>query len=133
MSKKTDAAVSELSDRYIELIRPLVEQAVANGMIWGSLYMPVADTVRKDIIKKMESSELFMAFNTDAGSLYNLAQKEWPSEMISLQNLRGGRGQLFIPEFNELSAYYGFQAGVGFAQRVLTDFFKRIVEEDVAR
>ena len=106
-------AIEDMAGMYVERLRPIIEQAISNGAIWGSLNMPVADEIKKEVLKQALESPQFKRWGDD--SIRELAEKDWPSTMLFLQNLRTPRDEPRIENWDEKSAYEGFIAGALFA------------------
>lgn len=106
-------AMEDLAQQYSEKIKPYILQGITNGAIWGSMNMPVSNIVRKDILDQALQSPEFKAFGDD--SIFHLAQKQWPTEMFSLQSIMMPSGNPWIENWDEKSAHEGFLAGVRFA------------------
>ena len=106
-------AIEDRAGMCGERLRPIIEQAISNGAIWGSLNMPVADEIKKEVLKQALESPQFKQWGDD--SIRELAEKDWPSTMLSLQNLRTPRNEPYIENWDEKSAHEGFIAGALFA------------------
>lgn len=112
-SNEVLSAVKDMADSYVERLRPLIEQAVANGAIWGSLNMPVSDDVRRDVLRRAFEAPEFKMWGDDF--IRGLAEQRWPYEMLSLQKITLANGKPWIENWDEKSAYEGFMAGATFA------------------
>lgn len=75
--------------------------------------MPVADEVRKEVLKQALESPQFKQWGD--GSIRELAEQDWPSTMLFLQNLKIGNMNPYIENWDEKSAHEGFIAGALFA------------------
>lgn len=109
--------LQEMTDDHMVLVRPLIEQAITKGAIFGSEHFPVANQVRKAL--KVEIDK-FPEFSNDCygdTQLKHMIEKAWPDEMLTLQSIVLGNGKKWIENFDEKSAHEGFIAGVYFIRR----------------
>lgn len=78
-------AIEQMVDMYIERMRPLISQALVNSAIWGETNLPVSNSVRNEVLMKAEKSAEFRTAGDN--SIIDIAEKEWPSVMFSLQSI----------------------------------------------
>ena len=128
-NKDIRLSLEKMTDDYLARLRPLIQQMVTNGAIFGYVHLPVGNEVRQDLLRKIEEWPVF----TD--ELYRKelpftveVEKEWASSMLTLQSVTLGNGKKWIENFDEKSAYEGFKAGVEFTREYiiaeLKEFFK---------
>ena len=110
--------LKKISDEYVDIIRPLVEQAVANGAYFGSLHMDAANEVRTELAQKIIDSVEFSGQLYDKTGVYVMAEEEWTSQMQIMSTITLPNGDLWLPNFDAKSAREAFMAGVQFMQKV---------------
>ena len=123
-------SLEKMTDDYIARLRPLIQQMVTNGAMFGSVHLPVGNEVRQDLLRKIEKWPVF----TD--ELYRKelpftveVEKEWASSMLTLQNITLPNGKKWIENFDEKSAYEGFKFGVEFTREYIIAKLKEILKD----
>lgn len=118
-----------ISNEYMELIRPLVEQAVCNGAHFGALHMNAANMVRTDLAHKFVESMEFTGELYNKTGIYELAEKEWTGQMDSMQSVILPNGDPWLPNFDAKSAREAFMAGVRFMQKIALERILQILSD----
>ena len=64
------------------------------------------------LLAKVLDSPEFKGSRFDRNGLHDLAEKQWPEEMASLQSITLANGNKWLPNFDAKSAKEAFMAGV---------------------
>lgn len=114
-------AIKNIADDYKDVIMALVEQAVTQGAIFGEVHMDVGNAVRRDLLVKVFDSPEFKGSRFDRNGLHDLAEKQWPEEMASLQSIILANGNKWLPNFDAKSAKEAFFAGIYWYREIVID------------
>ena len=114
-------AIKSIADDYKDVIMALVEQAVTQGAIFGEVHMDVGNAVRRDLLAKVLDSPEFRGSRFDRNGLHDLAEKQWPEEMASLQSITLANGNKWLPNFDAKSAKEAFFAGIYWYRGIVID------------
>lgn len=114
-------AIKNIADDYKDVIMALVEQAVTQGAIFGEVHMDVGNAVRRDLLAKVLDSPEFKGSRFDRNGLHDLAEKQWPEEMASLQSIILSNGNKWLPNFDAKSAKEAFFAGIYWYREIVID------------
>lgn len=122
-------AIKNIADDYRQVIMSLVEQAVAQGAIFGEVHMDVGNAVRRDLLAKVLDSPEFRGDRMQRGGLNDLAEKEWPDTMVGLQSIILANGNKWLPNFDAKSAKEAFFAGVFWYRKIVIERLNEIFQD----
>lgn len=122
-------AIKDIADDYKDAIMALVEQAVAQGAIFGEVHMDMGNAVRRDLLAKVLDSPEFKGGRLDRSGLHELAEKQWPEEMIRLQSIILANGNKWLPNFDAKSAKEAFFVGIYWYRGIVINRLNEIFQD----